>query len=108
MSTNNEARNFTRGIINLGFCKNCGFISNTVYDSSLLDYSINYEDQQCYSPTFNSFAQSLAEYLVEKYSIYNKDILEIGCGKGLFCLWASIHGADKVIGLEPFEEGCYD
>src|SRR5947209_20599636 len=37
----------------------------------------------------------------------NKTMLEIGCGKGIFCLWAAIHGAEAV-GLEPLAEGCYD
>jgi cyclopropane fatty-acyl-phospholipid synthase-like methyltransferase len=37
-----------------------------------------------------------------------KNILEIGCGKGLFCIWASIHCASHVIGLEPLEDGSFD
>ena len=35
-------------------------------------------------------------------------MLEIGCGKGLLCLWAKIHGANHVVGLEPLAEGAYD
>ena len=38
----------------------------------------------------------------------NKTMLEIGCGKGMLCLWAAIHGARDVVGLEPLAEGCYD
>jgi len=34
-----------------------------------------------------------------------KTFLEIGCGKGLFALWAAIHGAKHVIGLEPLSAG---
>lgn len=34
-----------------------------------------------------------------------KRVLEIGCGKGLLCIWASIHGASQVLGLEPLEDG---
>ena len=37
-----------------------------------------------------------------------RNMLEIGCGKGLFCLWASMNGANQVVGLEPLDEGCYD
>jgi len=32
-------------------------------------------------------------------------VLEIGCGKGLFCIWASFQGAEHVIGLEPLADG---
>jgi SAM-dependent methyltransferase len=38
----------------------------------------------------------------------NKTMLEIGCGKGMLCLWAAIHGARHVVGLEPLAEGAYD
>jgi SAM-dependent methyltransferase len=37
-----------------------------------------------------------------------KNVLEIGCGKGLMCLWAKIHGAKHVVGLEPMTVGYYD
>ena len=37
-----------------------------------------------------------------------KNVLEIGCGKGLMCLWAGIQGANRVVGLEPMADGCYD
>ena len=37
----------------------------------------------------------------------DKTMLEIGCGKGMLCLWAALHGAETV-GLEPMAEGCYD
>src|SRR5215467_7956967 len=38
----------------------------------------------------------------------NKTMLEIGCGKGMLCLWAAMHGARHVVGLEPLAEGAYD
>jgi SAM-dependent methyltransferase len=37
-----------------------------------------------------------------------KTMLEIGCGKGIYCLWAKVHGAKRVIGLEPLADGCLD
>jgi 2-polyprenyl-3-methyl-5-hydroxy-6-metoxy-1,4-benzoquinol methylase len=38
----------------------------------------------------------------------DKTVLEIGCGKGILCLWAALHGAREAIGLEPLAEGAYD
>lgn len=37
-----------------------------------------------------------------------KNMMEIGCGKGVLCLWAALHGAGEVVGLEPLAEGAYD
>jgi len=34
--------------------------------------------------------------------------LEIGCGNGLLCIWAKIHGANVVVGLEPLAQGAYN
>lgn len=39
---------------------------------------------------------------------HDKAMLEIGCGKGMLCLWAALHGASETVGLEPMAEGCYD
>jgi SAM-dependent methyltransferase len=38
----------------------------------------------------------------------DKTMMEIGCGKGMLCLWAAMHGARHVAGLEPLAEGAYD
>lgn len=35
------------------------------------------------------------------FDFRGKAILELGCGRGLFCLWAALHGAEEVVGLEP-------
>lgn len=37
-----------------------------------------------------------------------KTMMDIGCGKGMLCLWAALHGASKVVGLEPLADGAYD
>lgn len=49
-----------------------------------------------------------ARQLFRDVDFHNKTMLEIGCGKGLFCLWAAMHGARHVVGLEPLAEGAYD
>lgn len=99
--TEKEALELAKGDIDLRFCEECGFISNTSFDPSLLDYSQPYEDQQTYSPIFNMFAEDLANRLVKKYSIYNKDILEIGCGKGDFLALLCEFGENRGLGIDP-------
>jgi hypothetical protein len=58
--TKEEALNFKQGNIALGFCLQCGFIFNTVYDQYLQNYSTACEESQGYSATFNEFALNLA------------------------------------------------
>ena len=101
MSTQQEAVKFPRGNVVLGFCEECGFISNIAFDSSKVDYSSTYEDQQCFSSTFNAFAHGLAKRLVEKHNLHNKRILEIGCGKGDFLALLCELGHNYGVGIDP-------
>ena len=39
LSTREEALNYPKGDIALGFCPTCGFISNVAFDPSLQEYS---------------------------------------------------------------------
>ena len=101
MSTQQEALRFDRGDIVLGFCEECGFISNLAFNPNVLDYSELYEDQQCFSPIFNAFSQDLAKSLIEKFNLYDKDILEIGCGKGDFLALLCEQGHNRGVGIDP-------
>jgi len=104
LSTEEQALNFPRGDVVLGFCKVCGFISNVAFDQSKVDYSSVYEDQQCFSPTFNAFSKRLATHLMEKYNLRNKTILEIGCGKGDFLSLLCELGQNYGVGIDPAYE----
>lgn len=32
-------------------------------------------------------------------------VLEVGCGRGAWAIWAALHGAEKAVGIEPEAEG---
>lgn len=49
-----------------------------------------------------------ARQLFRDIDFRNKKLLEIGCGKGMLCLWAALHGASEAVGLEPLAEGAFD
>lgn len=104
LPTEKQARNFSVGDVFLGFCEVCGFISNVAFDQSKVNYSAVYEDQQCFSPTFNAFAKGLTTRLIEKYGLRNKTILEIGCGKGDFLTLLCELGQNSGIGIDPAYE----
>lgn len=109
MPTHETALNYPKGDISLAFCQDCGFISNVAFDPGLLEYSSNCEESQGFSPTFTTFAHRLANHLVEKYALYNKNILEIGCGKGDFLILLCEIGQNRGVGFDPaYVEDRYD
>jgi SAM-dependent methyltransferase len=100
-ATESAARDFPRRRIELALCRACGFVWNAAFDPSVQDYSPRYEDQQCYSATFNAFARGLAESVISKYGLRGKDIVEIGCGKGDFLAMMCEMGGNRGVGIDP-------
>lgn len=96
-----EAKTFPTGDVVLGFCNHCGFITNTEYNASNASYSPTYEDQQSFSPTFNSFAGRLAQRMIDKYDLAGKHIVEIGCSKGDFLLMMCEMSQGTGVGIDP-------
>lgn len=95
------ARNCPKGDIKLAFCHSCGFITNVAFDPAKLGYNRDYENSLHYSPRFQQYADSLAADLVERHHLYNKDIIEIGCGKGDFLISLCELGNNRGIGFDP-------
>ncbi len=101
LPTLQDAKDYPTGDIHLGFCKHCGFVSNTAFDKALTEYSGRYEETQGFSPTFNQFHRRLANKLIEQYDLHGKHILEIGCGKGEFLLLLCEDGQNRGTGFDP-------
>jgi hypothetical protein len=95
------AINYPRGDIKLSFCRSCGFISNVAFDPGKHEYSSKYEETQGFSNTFNTFSRRLAMDLIERFDLRNKDIIEIGCGKGEFLTLLCELGDNRGIGFDP-------
>ena len=105
MRTQEEAISYPTGDIKLAICANCGFITNTAFDPNLHDYSDRYEATQSCSPTFNAFHRRLADNLIERHDLHNRDILEIGCGQGEFLILLSELGGNRGFGFDPAYNG---
>jgi SAM-dependent methyltransferase len=100
-SSQDEALNFPRGDLTLGFCETCGFISNMAFDSSKVDYASLAPEEQGFSKTFNTYANDLANRLIETYNLHNKRISEIGCGRGDFLALLCELGNNSGVGIDP-------
>ncbi len=95
------ARNCPKGDIRLAFDRKTGMVTNIAFDSAKLDYDQDYENSLHYSPRFQQYAQSLANDLVERYQLKDKDIIEIGCGKGDFLISLCELGNNRGVGFDP-------
>ena len=96
-----EALAIPRKDIVLTFCNHCGFIFNSEFDTSIDYYTQGYEDQQGFSPTFVKFITGVTQRFIDRYDIRNKQVIEIGCGKGDFIRLISKLGENKGVGIDP-------
>ena len=96
-----EAIQYARGEIALAFCKTCGFIFNEKFDPPFQEYADRYEPTQAFSETFNEYHTQLAEQLIERYTLYDKDVIEIGSGQGEFLDLFTRMGGNRGTGFDP-------
>lgn len=96
-----EALSYPRGEIHLGFCPECGFISNLAFDQKLTEYSGRYEETQGFSGTFQTFHKALAQRLIDRHGLHGKKVIEIGCGKGEFLVLLCELGDNTGVGFDP-------
>jgi ubiquinone/menaquinone biosynthesis C-methylase UbiE len=101
LDTAKEAAEFPAGDVRLALCETCGFVTNTDFDPKWSAYAPNYEDQQSFSPTFNSFAGRMATDLIARYALEGKKVVEIGCSKGDFLRLLCEGGKMEAVGIDP-------
>jgi hypothetical protein len=90
-----------RGDIRLNACAGCSHVYNSAFRPELMRYSPEYENSLHFSREFQSYASGLADRLVERYSLYDKDLVEIGCGKGEFLTLLASRGGSRGVGFDP-------
>ncbi|REJ82287.1 MAG: methyltransferase domain-containing protein [Bacteroidetes bacterium] len=84
-------------------CAASGFIFNAEFDSSLLDYSTDYQNEQGHSPVFHEHLLEVKQ-IAEKHIDKNSKVVEIGCGKGTFFEMLRSDGYN-ITGFDPAYEG---
>lgn len=99
--TRAEALNAPRGDMQLGYCPRCGHVLNLAFDSTLMEYTQAYENSLHFSPSFQRFAEELVDGLIKRYTLREKDIVDIGCGKGDFLKLICARGKNRGWGFDP-------
>lgn len=100
-ATREEAIQAPKGDIRLGFCRTCGHVYNVSFNPDRIVYDQAYENSLHFSPRFQVYARTLANQLINRYSLRGKQIIEIGCGKGDFLTMLCELGENRGIGFDP-------
>jgi SAM-dependent methyltransferase len=103
--TREQALAVSRGDLHLEHCGSCGFVYNGAFDPSRLEYGGHYENSLHFSPSFRSYAASLAARLVERYGRKGGRVLEIACGSGEFLSLLCEQGDLRGLGFDPSHVG---
>lgn len=99
--TREAALNAPRGDIRLAYLPACGHTYNLAFDPNLMEYTQEYENSLHFSPRFQEYATALADGLIEKYDLRDKDIVEIGAGKGDFLIMLCAMQGNRGWGYDP-------
>lgn len=95
-----SAMNCPKGDIQLNFCNDCGHLYNQAFDNELMTYSLEYENTLDFSPAFQKYSHELVDRLTSRYDLFQKDIIEIGCGKGDFLKMICKKGENRGYGFD--------
>jgi len=101
LDSEDAARAFPTGDLELALCHICGFIQNVRFAPGLVDYSLPTEESQAFSPVFTQYAAGLAQSLVDEYGLVGRCVLEIGSGKGEFLALLAEAGIGCGLGIDP-------
>jgi len=101
--TIDAARNAQTANVSLALCQNCGFVFNSDFDMSIMNYDPQYQNEQAHSSYFQEYLIDIINFFKRK-SLHEKAIIEIGCGKGYFLENLQKHGFN-ITGFDPAYEG---
>ncbi len=90
--------------LELGLCPACAMIYNVRFEPALLDYSPEYENSLHFSQKFRAYADGLATMLVRNYDLFDKDVIEVGCGKGDFLAAIARKSTSRCVGFDKSYE----
>jgi hypothetical protein len=95
-----DACSAPRAQIGITYCEECGHLFNGYYND-LVTYETDYENSQMFSPRFRRYAEELSDRLITTYKLQQKDIVEIGGGRGDFLRILCERGKNRGISFDP-------
>ena len=100
-ATHEEALQCPVEEIHLAFCSSCGAIYNRAFEPAALTYDNRYDNSLHFSPSFQRYAEQLADKLIFDFDLHDKAIVEVGCGKGEFLAMLCARGGNRGLGFDP-------
>ncbi len=79
-----------------------GLVRNAAFDPSVMIYDTAYQNEQGLSPVFKKHLEEVSDIIVK--NLGRHEIIEVGCGKGLFLEMLGGKGVD-IAGFDPAYEG---
>lgn len=95
-------RDCSKGQVVLVQSMQTGLVFNQAFQSELMRYDHDYQNEQGLSPAFQRHLSDVAT-IVERH-FKGRSLIEVGCGKGLFLEQLTAAGFD-ITGLDPSYEG---
>ena len=96
-----DARAAPQAPISLAHCNNCDHVFNCNYNVGLVNYEVDYENSQMFSPRFRRYAEELSDTLIAKHDLHHKHIVEIGGDKGDFLRIICDRGDNLGVSIGP-------
>ena len=96
-----DARAAPKARISLAHCNNCGHVFNCSYNDDLVNYEVDYENSQIFSPRFRRYVEELADTLIARHDLRHKHIVEIGGGAGDFLRIICDRGDNLGVSIGP-------
>jgi hypothetical protein len=97
-----EAIACPRGDIELVEDEVTGLVHNAAFRPELMTYDRDYQNEQGHSPAFRAHLEVVADIVMKQLG--REQIVEVGCGKGLFLELLAVRGVE-VTGFDPSYEG---
>lgn len=100
--TEAQARDCVRGDLVLVQDPVTGLVSNAAFDPALVDYGADYQNEQGHSVVFREHLRAVSDIVARH--LKGRELIEVGCGKGLFLEQLQRDGF-RITGLDPTYEG---
>lgn len=86
-------------------CNRCRLVQLSNEEYVQEDYYEDYLMSRTYSAFSQKYQKDMAKSFVKRFSLKNKNVMEVGCGDGFFASQLLKFGA-KVLGVEPSSVAC--